>query len=65
MRTLHPYPIHEDEGDGGILLSEWKLKDDFLLAEVPGRFVESRNERNRKRTRQLGSSMGCSISTFV
>ena len=26
---------------GGILLSERKLKNDFLLAEAPGRFVGS------------------------
>jgi len=28
----------------GILLSEWKLKKGFLLAEVPWRFVGSRKE---------------------
>ena len=76
VRTSHPYPIPEEEGDrgsiktssgigdlnlyfcgssGGILLSEWKSKNDFPLAEVPGMFVGSRNERNRKRTRPTGS----------
>jgi len=85
MRTLHPYPIPDEEGDGGslisnwygrpenryfcgpserILLSEWKSKNDFLLAEVLGRFVGSRKEQNHKRTRLSGSSMICSISFF-
>ena len=83
VRTLHPYPIPEEEGDGGsvgtdssmgdlnlyfcgssggILLSEWKSKNDFLLAEVPGIFVGSRNEWNCKRTRPLGSLTICSRS---
>ena len=47
---------------GGILLFEWKSKNDFLLAEVPGRFVGSQNERNHKRNRPSGSSRICLIS---
>jgi len=44
----------------GILLSMWKSRNDFLVAEVLGRFVGSRNERNLKRTRPSGSSTMCS-----
>jgi len=83
VRTSHPYPICEEEGDGGsvgtgsgmgdlnlyfcgssggILRSEWKSKNDFLLAEVQGRFVGSQNEQSLKRTRPSGSSMICSRS---
>ena len=46
----------------GILLAEWKSENDFLLVEVPGRFVDSRNGWNLKRTRPSGSSRICSIS---
>jgi len=41
---------------GGILVPEWKSENDFLLAEVPERFMGSRNEWNLKRTRLSSSS---------
>ena len=46
----------------GIILSEWKLENDFLLVEAPGILVGSRNEKNRKRTQPWCSSLICSIS---
>ena len=63
VRTLHPYPIPDEEGDEGslitgsgigdlswysygsfkwILLSEWKSKNNFQLAEEPSKVVSSR-----------------------
>ena len=46
----------------GIVRSDRKSENDFLLVEAPGRLVGSRNEQNRMRTRPWGSSLICSIS---
>ena len=54
--------IYFSSSSKGILHSEWKSKNDFLLVQVPGRFVGSRKERNRKRNRPSGSFMICLIS---
>ena len=47
---------------GGIVRSDRKSENDFLLVKAAARLVGSRNEQNRTRTQPWGSSLIYSIS---